>query len=280
MLSQKNNIILMTAVTLDYIKKSKNYFQSINRYSECKKNILIVVWDFGKKSLALRHLFALLLTGTLGKMGIRFLFHGGVTQKSKIHCIQHGEFIKVLNKEEMAGDPVVVFTDADMRMQRPLLQVEMDFLGKLESGDFYVGINEHREESLEDEAIKIGGAPTFVVQHRSKMENKKIFNTGVYAARTTTIRKLLEIYNHEHQFWAKNFSHYACQQWIISYVIQSNSIFRVLEMPTSFHSHCHRLSLLPNAGSYMDQLGILRSEQSDLPVLFNHKCCESFDPRS
>ena len=107
-----------------------------------------------------------------------------------------------------------------------------------------------------------------------------IFNTGVYAARTTTIRKLLEIYNHEHQYWVKNFSHYACQQWIISYVIQSNSIFRVLEMPTSFHSHCHRPSLLPNAGSYVDQLGILRSEQSDLPVLLNHKCCELFGPRA
>jgi hypothetical protein len=279
MLSQKNNIILMTAVTLDYIKKSKNYFQSIDRYSECKKNILIVVWDFGKRLLALRHLFALLLAGNAGKMGIRFLFHGGVTQKSKNYCIQHGEFIKVLNKEEMAGDPVVVFTDADMRMQRPLSQVEMDFLEKLESGDFYVGINEHREESLEDEAVKIGGTPAFVAQHRTEIENKKIFNTGVYAARTTTIRKLLETYNHEHQFWAKNFSNYALQQWVISYVIQSNSFFRVLEMPASFHSHCHRPSLLPNPGSYVDKKGILRIVQSDQSVLFNHKCCELFDPR-
>jgi len=279
MRSQKNNIILMTAVTLDYIKKSKNYFQSIDRYSDCKRNILIVVWDFGKKSLALRHLFELLLTGNAGKLGIRLLFHGGVAQKSKNHCIQHGEFIKVLKKEETVDDPVVVFTDADMRMQRPLSQSEINLLEGLESGDFCVGINFHQQESLADEAFKIGGTPAFVAQHRTEIENKRIFNTGVYAARTTTIRKLLEIYNHEHQYWAKNFSHYACQQWIISYVIQANSFFRVLEMPASFHSHCHRPSLLPNPGSYVDKKGILRIVQSDQPVLLNHKCCELFDPR-
>jgi hypothetical protein len=278
--SQKNNIIFMTAVTLDYIKKSGHYFQSIARYSDCKRNILVVVWDLGKKSLSLPHLFALLFSGNAGRIEIRLLFHGGVVQKNINHCIQHGEFVRVFKKDEIADDPVVIFTDADMRMQRSLSQAEMDFLGKLESGDFYIGINGHQEESLADEAVKIGASPTFVVEHRDEIKNKRIFNTGVYAARTTTIRKLLELYNYEYPYWAKNISHYACQQWIISYIIQSNSFFRVLEMPASFHSHCHRPSLLPNAGSYVDQQGILRSEQSDLPVLLNHKCCELFGARA
>jgi len=86
-----------------------------------------------------------------------FRFHpielSSVRCRNPNRCLQHGEFLEALQCEP---DDIIVFTDADMVMQRPMDENEVRMVGSLEDGDVAVGYNKGYDESLADEARIIG----------------------------------------------------------------------------------------------------------------------------
>jgi len=271
---KKNSIFLMTAVTPNYIRRSKAYLHSIRTNSNCAKNFLIVCWDRGKNKIKLKHLIRIMCIKARGGITVKFLNHDKVMHKSKIFCVQHGEFIGVLSPSELAADPAIIFTDSDMRLQRSLNETEETLFRNLNPGEICLGMNVTKEETLGWAALKIGANEELIATFSEEIQNKISFNTGVYVSKARTIRRLLKTYNQDYSSWIKNFTHYAAQQWIINYSIQTDSFFKPLAMPDSFHSHCCRPMRNPNPGTYIDEKKVLREIKTNEPVLFNHKCCE------
>lgn len=273
-------IVLSTAITPNYLRKAADFIRSINENSNCDANVVILVCGIESLNTELLEIFnSISFARYFKKIKLRLLNNSKVLAKNKINCIQHGAFFSKININDSSGDddPIIIFTDADIIMQRGLNEEEKAFLKTLKKGDFYVGMNESEKETLEDEAFKLGADQSFVKKLSKEIKRKRIFNTGVMAAKKSTFKKLYNIYANEYPVWETHFKHYAKQQWIISYIIQSYSFFKVIEMPSSFHSHCHRPpALLPNQDTFIDNNGILKMTSTKIPVLFNHLCCKLF----
>ena len=279
-MKKSNSIILATAITPNYLCKATDFIRSIDKNSNCDANVVILVFSPSFLIAELLEIFkSLSFARSFKKIKLRLLNNSRVLARNSNNCIQHGAFLGAVKSNDSLGDvdPIIIFTDVDIVMQRGLSKEEEAILKKLEKGDVYVGINESENETLEDEAVKLGADQSFIKNPKVEIKGKRIFNTGVMVARKSTFKKLYDIYANEHQVWGSHFKHYAKQQWIISYVIQSYEFFKVIEMPSSFHSHCHRPpTLLPNQDTFIDDDGILKMRSTNTPVLFNHLCCKLF----
>lgn len=100
---------------------------------------------------------------------------------------------------------VVIFTDADLLVHRPLDQDEIDFLSNLKEGQISACYNKHGEELFSEELPMLYQRQP----EPSGYEAVRVFNTGFVAARTMTYRLLFERFK---QLWPKFdpvFEHYA-----------------------------------------------------------------------
>ncbi len=147
-------------------------------------------------------------------------------------CIQHGSWLPHLP----AGlDDVVVFTDGDVTMQRPLTPDERGMLLDWPEGAIGIGPNAGPDDTLAHEAHRIGlrggdllwGGP----------DAPPCGNAGVLVARRRTWLEL----------WAADLAaleevrplvaHRAMQQWILNLAIER--VGRRVVLPYSFHAHRH-----------------------------------------
>ena len=190
--------------------------------------------------------------------------------------MQNGEFIKSFNKKELKEDPIIIFCDSDIVMQRQISAEEINKIKNLNTGDIMIGMNENDQELLIDEAIKLGAEEDFISEIKSDIHEFKAYNTGLLVARSSTYMNLIKEFNIEAPRFRNRFTHYAMLQWIICYVIQSRKFFKIVHMDSSFHSHCHRINRDSNPGTQCDKNGFIVSINNMEPVLFNHKYCDDY----
>ncbi len=101
---------------------------------------------------------------------------------------------------------VVIFTDADLVMHRPLDADEIEFLSSLKEGQVSACYNKHGEELFAEELpmlyMRPEGPP-------AGYDDVRVFNTGFVAARVATYGRLFEKWK---QLWPEfdpAFQHYA-----------------------------------------------------------------------
>lgn len=163
---------------------------------------------------------------------------------------------------------VIVFTDADAVLQRPLDEHEQG-LFDLGTRDGGVMIGRNRPDGLQtlaDESRCL--APRFSEQEiRSRwpgMDRMPCMNTGFVVARLSTWRKLYAEFCLNWERARACWGHYANVQWLICYCV-GHYRHPLSELPLSIHAHGH---LGHPPGVTLDADGIARHEGK--PIFFRH----------
>jgi hypothetical protein len=241
-------LILCTGSDLNYLAKIRPYLKSIEKNSNFDKNILVYV---GEGSIEIP--YENLISVTLPISSIQSL--------NSNKCVQHGDF---LNSEEFNSmtdeNDIIIFTDGDIILQRNLTEDEISYYYSFKDGDVYVGYNASPNDTLHDEANRLNKTGLFSSKIKKNSWNKiKVYNTGVLAMNKRSWKHLLVMYNELYPSVEPMFKHYAKQQWLISYILGTDTFFNVTEMGYDIHNHKH----------YPSPIGTTQDENCD--VFFNNK---------
>ncbi len=228
-------LILCTAINETYAERALPYLNSINKNGNFDRQVCVLVaTGSGDFSCIKEDAFE----------NIEFV---ELPLSEKVHpnsngCIQHGDFLEALPLVD--ADDIIVFTDADMLLQRSLSDHEIDFLQNLQESQVCVSYNWSKEETLIHEAAKLGGIRDEAKAREffgDSWSNMLIFNVGVLVARQCDIERLRTIYNECIGNFLPVFSHVARQQFLMSLILQVEKHgFTPRILPNSFHSHGHR----------------------------------------
>lgn len=151
---------------------------------------------------------------------------------------QHGSFLQVLHGDD---DELLIFTDGDIILQRPLTLQEHDWLKSIPPGAVSCGWNSGPDETMEVEANRLFPRVTMEqLEGRlgSIARTAPCRNIGVFAARRATYRRIYETYMPLWKIATDAFQHPARQQWLVNYVIAALEI-PVVHMGYSFHANGH-----------------------------------------
>jgi hypothetical protein len=177
---------------------------------------------------------------------------GAIAAMNPNRCMQHGAFVQFMGADD---DDVILFTDADIRIQRLAWSQEMELLRELKHGDVFVGPNRDEGETLIEEAtylrpvIDLDAVPALFTEADITM--LKCYNTGVMAATAKTFSSVYEEYVRSYHKVEHLFEHYARQQWLLSYIFGHRGDMRVRPMSQAFHMHgCHGM---PQHGGWNGQ---------------------------
>ena len=165
-----------------------------------------------------------------------------------------------------SDNDVICFTDGDIILQRSLTNEELNFLRNLKNGDVFVGYNASPTDTLLDESHRLGHNGTNHLEFEYNWSKIKVYNTGVLVMNKITWTNLVNEYVVLYPLVDSMFSHYAKQQWLISFIINTREYFNVIEMSYDLHNHRHSPSPVgtrqePNGDVYFE----------DKLVLFKHK---------
>lgn len=246
-------IILATGSDINYLGKSINYLNSIEKNSNFDLNYLIFL---GNEEI----------NSEYTKIKVLKLRPENLSTKNSFKCVQEGNFIKSDGFDENVNDEdIIFFTDGDMTLQRPLNENEIELVKKMKDDDVYIGYNFSPKDNLHDEYFRL--RPTGYISDIFSLDFRKIkcYNTGVVAMNKKTWRKLHLFYCEMFDEVNKMFEHYAKMQWLICYILAAKN-FNVTEMGYDVHNHTHAAS--PH-GTMIDKNGIVTFNNK--VVLFKHK---------
>lgn len=245
-----SRIILATSTNEGYYHVAKKYLTDIQKHSDLENECLCI--DFPIPACE----------------GTDFYNTHFIHVKSKClrvplnnWCIQHGEFCDYITGSD---DDVILFTDADLRMQRPFKQEELDMLRALRPGQVMAGYNAGPTDTLYAEATRLGPlvSPKEVMEEFGNLI-QPCYNVGCVAADRNTWEQICDLYVDLWPAVKPMFTHVAKQQWLISWIL--NRYFEVEIMPVSFHAHAHYG--IPAGCTYRGGIVCFDAE----PVLFRHK---------
>ena len=248
-----NKLILATGSDDSYLFKMDPYLRTIESNSNFDENILIYLGD--KK-----------LHSFIGNIRILTINPSKIVSPNENNCIQHGEFIKSDGFDDLVNDEdVIFFTDGDMFLQRNLTEDEINYFKSFKDDDVYVGYNASIYDTLKNEYYRL--LPTNILPNifNIDMSKYKIYNTGVLAMNKKTWTKLCNYYNKYYSEINVMFTHYAKQQWLISFIIGTMD-FNIIEMGYDLHNHTHYPSPV---GTTIDDDGVVKFENKI--VLFKHR---------
>ena len=215
------SLILVTAANRDYMDRIAPYLGSIQEHG----------WGFGRRALItvgcrvemppeLENIEAVPLPAD------RARGHTG------IWCVQQGCFLEVLN---CADDDVIVFTDGDVRMQRPLSDDELAWMRALPTDTIALGWNAGPDDTLAHEAHRLAlaqdGRDLF-----APYLIRRIYNFGVIVTRAATYKRLYAHYLSLWPHYQPHTSHYAATQFLLCVCVYQLGL-RIWELPVSVHAH-------------------------------------------
>lgn len=248
-----NKLILATGSNSNYLHKMGLYLKSIEENSNFDENYL-VYFDDREITLPLTNLKVC----NVYKHDMEIIMSNS--------CLQHGEFLK--SKElfdNTNDDDVIFFTDGDMEIQRPMSNEEINRYKNFKDNEVYVGYNAHPEDTLLNEAFRLGKKDYQSSFFNYDLANIKVYNTGVLAMNKKTWMKVMTEFIILYPEVDKTFIHYAKQQWLLSFMFGTMG-YKVHEMSYDIHNHLHYDS---PEGTHQDENGIVY--YNNKIVLFKHK---------
>lgn len=251
------NIILATGSDYRYLPRIWPYFESIEKHSRAKRNVVFVPVQ-GEEDWFTR-------ARSLCKMEWRPVPVKQLKAKNPNNCLQHGEFLD-FDDPDGSEDDIVIFTDGDIVLQRWFTADELKWLAALPENGVAVGLNEGPWGSLARE-VRLLHPKSDLEAIRSVFpgdwDAMPCYNTGVLIARRSAYRSLCEAYIEAFPKVDVLLGHYAKQQWLLSYLLETGD-FEVRNLPGAIHTHgCHPLPL--EATRVGNELHF-----SGNPVMFRH----------
>lgn len=204
-----------------YLSRMQGYFDSVNKHSVIDKAFVAV--KFPAPNIP-------------GFPSVHISEQDNYGAPSETECIQHGSFVNVL---DFPDDEIVIYTDGDFFMQRPMDSGEFDFFN-LKKGEAITSWNGSEGETLSIEFDRL--SPKVSRDDMTKAwgegwEKLYIFNVGLIVMRFDDWREMYQIYMEHWGTACLCMGHAARQQWLISWVL--NKYFQVKVAPWSIHAHGH-----------------------------------------
>lgn len=222
-------VILATGINHGYLARATHYLRDINEHSVAENHLLCIEFMPDLISEAIPKIQCSVVDSTKLRLPLNNF------------CLQHGEFCDYIPSNSVTPkDDVILFTDADIRMQRQFHDHELMFLRKMREGEVFVGYNAGDADTLMDEAPRLSMNLPMDTLSKLAFNNKRpgiCWNVGVMAAQRATWEKICDEYVMSSMMARKMFQHVAWQQWNISRII--NNWCKITVMDPSFHSHCH-----------------------------------------
>lgn len=224
-------IYLIAGFNRAYHKKAEAYLVTMNGNS--KVNNVIVTLDFDVDSSYKERFSSIQFVKILSSQ---------VKSSNPNTCMQHGGFLEAL--DFVKDDSIIIFTDTDVKVQRPFNKSELEILISCEDRDVFVNLNMSEEQTLLDETQIIAANVTDdeLIKKYPEYSTFKTYNTGVIVANYKTYKQLYQKYN---QYWpdfTPLFDSFVKQQILLSYVIQKYFQLRVL--PYTIHSQAFSLPII------------------------------------
>jgi calcineurin-like phosphoesterase family protein len=248
-----NKVILSTGSDFKYLKKIEPYLRSVEENSNFDENILVF---FGEETFDFND----------EKIKLAKISKSSVIAPSPINCIQHGEFIYASYFDKFDDSDIIFYTDGDMFLQRNISEDEKKMYSTFKDGDVYIGYNQSPTDTLQNESPRIGYNKIMFPEFDMDWGSIKVYNSGLTAMNKKTWKKLAKDYIQLYPLVDKMFTHYAKQQWLISFLINTREDYNVIEMPYDIHNHKHYPSPV---GTTKDGNGNVFFD--DKLVLFKHK---------
>lgn len=146
------------------------------------------------------------------------------------YMMQSGQFLDCFDCHKR---DIILFTDADIILQRSFFDKELNWLKRLRN--FSAGVNRVEGETLADEAPRLMlSDPVLLEYEYPDYQIKPIYNTGVVAAPRWVWETMFERYVERFPALFSCFGHYAAVQWLMCYCMGE-----VEPMHGNFHSHGH-----------------------------------------
>lgn len=247
-----NKLILATGADKNYLPIIQPYLASIDRNSNFDDNVLAYIGDDNCHNYS-------------DKVKVTNVYPSTVKALNTNNCVQHGEFLRGEYFASLDDNDVIVFTDGDIIMQRPLTPEEDSRFRSLRDCDVFIGDNAGPNDSLYEETkriFQVGIPPSELIADWHKL---KIYNAGVTAMNKRTWLRLMDDYLSLVDFAKSTFNHIAYQQWLMCFIIGTRP-YNIIEMPHEIHCHRH---FFPNPiGASMDENGI--AYYNGKKVLFKH----------
>lgn len=248
-----NKLLIATGSDFKYLNRIEPYLKSLELNSNFDENILVFL---GEEDIRLKS----------EKIKLAKQSPSTVRALSPINCTQHGEFIFAPYFDKFNDNDIIFFTDGDMFLQRNITKDEDDFYRNFKDGDVYIGYNASPTDTLKDEAPRLGFKGLSYNEFNVDWGGIKVYNTGLIAMNKKTWKTLANEYIPLYPLVNTMFNHYAKQQWLISFIINTRQHYNVIEMPYDIHNHRHYPSPI---GTRQDNHGNVYFE--DKLVLFKHK---------
>jgi hypothetical protein len=223
-LESEPRIILATSTNEGYMPRAVTYLHTLHKHSNVENHCLTLDFDIRTD-----------LRAEYYRVEFSRVNSEDLPLPLNNFCVQDGQFLPYL-----PGDPddVILFTDADLRMQRPFNDAELVTLRCLKPGQVMVGYNAGPKDTLQDEAHRLG-IKTSLYELYCSFGNlgSPCFNWGCVAATRGTWEPICEDYCAGFHVADHHLSHVAKQQWLLSWI--TSRFCAHVEMPTSFHAHKH-----------------------------------------
>lgn len=214
-----SRLILATCINEGYYSRAKPYLKSVEKYSQID-NICLTL-DF--------------LPECTDRIDYYHVDSTRVRLPLNNYCLQHGEFLDWVDTND---DDVILFTDADLRMQRPFTDDELNWMRSFKTGQISCGYNAGPLDTLAAEAQRLGMRCSMTeLSERYGNLIQPCYNVGVTVARRDTWERLCNIYVDMYPDCQPLFHHVASQQWLLSWIM--DRYLDVQIMPQTFHTHGH-----------------------------------------
>lgn len=151
-----------------------------------------------------------------------------------LQCIAGGCFLEHL---DLTDDPVVIYSDSDMILQRPFSDEEIRWLENMPKTHLEVSMGENirPKATLKDELTEMGLLPSDEMEEVFPgWSMMPVYNTGVIAARASTYNLFYGEYREEIEDSVRLVPGRTVNQWLQSYLSHS---YDLVPMPKTFHCH-------------------------------------------
>tara|TARA_E500000331_G_C17255313_1_gene712836 strand:- start:248 stop:1039 length:792 start_codon:yes stop_codon:yes gene_type:complete len=179
-------------------------------------------------------------------------------KRKRFICLETGEFV---NFSDLNDDDILILTDYDVTMQRPMTEEEIFKLNLLGEKDFAMNRDDY------------SGSHNLLWFFDKFCLNSEIcqdideswvqYNTGVQAGRISAWKNIFSIWKSNAEIVLNSIPQHFAFQLFFSYTIQKNNILK--EMPVTFH----------NANWFRDTPAKIKNNQlfvdNDLVLFFHHK---------
>lgn len=183
---------------------------------------------------------------------------------SESTSVEHGSFLNLIDAED---DDLIIKTDGDLRMQRPLTPDEMNELNAFPADGLAAAWNAGPGDTLGDEARRLYPLVDAdeIARRFPGYESVPCGNGGVWIARRSAYQAMYDAYMARWVTARETFRHYARQQWLINYARMAAGLVFV-ELSSAIHAQGH-YGFPPGVGISGDGTATYHGR----PVVWRHK---------